>query len=258
MKNDIYIYHHLGLGDHFHCNGVVRHLVKDFDDFKSINLFCKKKYYEMIVFMYRDLKFLNIIPITNFEKNEVNEVLSHVKKYDKIIKIGFDYFTKNMNKDKTVDMLFYEQFNLDYSKRFELTFWKRNINNENELFNKLVNSNNYIFVHDDHTRNFIIPDKFFPKDYQIIRNSNEISIFDYSKIIENASEIHVMESSARCMLEYLDTNNSKHYLYNFKNGPWKSIPFLKNDKIIGSNKNWNIINLEFKKGFLYNIKKIFS
>ena len=54
----------------------------------------------------------------------------------------------------------------------------------------------------------------FTKKFQIIRNSYSHSIFDYSEIIENSKEIHVMESSARCMLEYLNTEKSKHYLYN--------------------------------------------
>ena len=29
MSKKIYILHHLGLGDHFHCNGVVRFLLKE-------------------------------------------------------------------------------------------------------------------------------------------------------------------------------------------------------------------------------------
>ena len=68
-------------------------------------------------------------------------------------------------------------------------------------------------------------EKIISKEFQIIKNSYEYRIFDDSKIIENAKEIHVMESSARCMLEYLNTENSKHFLYNFIDGPWKSMPF---------------------------------
>jgi len=44
MNKQVYIYHHLGLGDHFHCNGVVRFLLNEkYKDFK-VKLFAKKKY----------------------------------------------------------------------------------------------------------------------------------------------------------------------------------------------------------------------
>ena len=91
------------------------------------------------------------------------------------------------------------------------------------------------------------------KEFQIIRNSNSYSIFDYSEIIENSKEIHVMESSARCMLEYLNTENCEHYLYNFIGGPWKSIPYYNtNNELVGSSKKWKIIEVDFKskKNFL--------
>ena len=73
MSGQIYIYHHLGLGDHFHCNGVVRFLLKNKYKNKEVSLFAKKKYFEMVKFMYRDLDNLKIIAITNNEKDELKE-----------------------------------------------------------------------------------------------------------------------------------------------------------------------------------------
>ena len=248
MSSQIFIYQHLGLGDHFHCNGVIRFLLKEKYMGQKVKLFSKKKYYEMVKFMYRDLDNLEIVPISDDEKIEANEIKSYLKEGDKIEKIGFDYFTKNKNKNKTIDMLFYEQFNINYAKRFKLTYWKRDISKEENLYNNLVKKKDFVFIHDDPSRNFVITEQLIGKECQIIRNSYKHSIFDYGKIIENAKEIHVMESSARCMLEYLNTKKSKHYLYNFIDGPWKSIPFY-NDKneIVGSSKSWQIVNINFKK-----------
>ena len=133
MNKQVYIYHHLGLGDHFHCNGVVRFLLNEkYKDFK-VKLFAKKKYFEMVKFMYRDLINLEIIPITNDEKKEKEEIETIINDTDNIEKIGFDYFLKNKDKGKTIDMLFYEQYNIDYSKRFELTYWKRDLIKERKL-----------------------------------------------------------------------------------------------------------------------------
>tara|TARA_B100000287_G_scaffold432741_1_gene492731 strand:- start:3020 stop:3817 length:798 start_codon:yes stop_codon:yes gene_type:complete len=259
MSKNVYIYHHLGLGDHFHCNGVVRFIIKNKYQNKSYKLFSKNKYYEMVKFMYRDLHNLEIIGISDDEKKEKEEVNSYLKKDDILETIGFDYFLKNKNKNKTIDMIFYQQFNIDYSKRFELTYWKRDIDKENSLFKSLVNQNEeYIFVHDDNSRGFTIPKYFLKEKYPIIRNSYKHSIFDYCKIIENAKEIHVMESSVRCMLEYLNTSNSKHYLYDFTGGPWKSIPFYLDNEIVGSSKKWEIKKIDFDRAnnFFSKLKKL--
>ena len=258
MNNQIYIHHHLGLGDHFHCNGVVRFLLKNRYPNKQANLFAKKKYSQMVEFMYRDLEKLKIISISDDDKKEFDEVNSYLKKDDILERIGFDYFLENKDKGKTIDMLFYEQLKINYSDRFKLTYWKRDNTKEENLYNQLVKKKDFVFIHDDPGRNFIISEKNISKEFQIIKNSYQYSIFDYCKIIENAKEIHVMESSVRCMLEFLNTKNSKHFLYNFVNGPWKSIPYYnKNNEIVGSSKKWKIIDINFdpKKSFL---KKIFK
>ena len=258
MKNRIFIYHHLGLGDHFHCNGVVRFLLKKKYKNKQVNLFAKKKYKKMIEFMYRDLENLKIIPVSNNEKLEFQNIKSIVKKDDILEKIGFDYFEQNKDSKKTIDMIFYKQYKINYSNKKKLTYWKRDKKLEDKLFKKLIKSSNYIFIHDDPKRNFYIPNPKSISKYQIIRNSYKYQIFDYSKILENAKEVHVMESSIRCMMEHLNTNKVKLYLYNFTNGPWKSIPYYdKYNNIVGSVKNWKIINMQIpkKKSF---IKKIFN
>ena len=258
MLKDVLIFHHLGLEDHFHCNGVVRFLIQKKHLNKNIKLFAKKKYSEMVKFMYRDIENLEIVPISNDEKKEEDDVNSHISQNDIVEKIGFEFFLKNKDKKKTIDMLFYEQYNIKYSKRFEFTYWKRDLQSENKLYDRLVKNEDYIFIHDDPQRGFVISDKNVDTNFQIIRNSNQYNIFDYAKILENAREIHVMESSIRCMLEFLNTINASHYLYNFINGPWKSMPFYnEKNEITGSVKNWKIINLNFKrKNFLQKIFKL--
>ena len=257
MSNNVFIYHHLGLGDHFHCNGVVRYLIKKKYQNKNVKLFSKEKYSKMVKFMYRDIGNLEVISITNNEKDEVDDVNSHLKKNDIFEKIGFEYFVKNKDKNKTIDMLFYEQHKIDYSKRFELTYWKRDYESEDKLYNLLVKKKDYVFIHDDPGRGFIIKNDTINEKFQIIRNSYDYNIFDYAKILENAKEIHVMESSIRCMIEFLNTENSLHYLYNFVGGPWKSMPFYNSqNRMIGSIKNWKIVKLNFKKNFFQKLFKL--
>ena len=104
MSKKIYILHHLGLGDHFHCNGVVRFLLKEKYKDTKVLLFAKQKYLEMVQFMYRDMHNLKVIPISNDEKIEQEEINSYLNEGDKIERIGFYYFLKNKHKNKTIDV----------------------------------------------------------------------------------------------------------------------------------------------------------
>ena len=78
MSKDVFIYHHLGLGYHFHCNGVVRFLIQIQHLNNNIKLFEKKKYSKMVNFIYLDIENLEIIPISNDEKKEEGDVYSHI------------------------------------------------------------------------------------------------------------------------------------------------------------------------------------
>ena len=74
--SDIYIYHHLGLGDHINCNGLVRTILKDRVK-KSNNLYLltQAQNKEMILFMYRDEPRIKIAAIKKNanEEQEINE-----------------------------------------------------------------------------------------------------------------------------------------------------------------------------------------
>ena len=68
----------------------------------------------------------------------------------------------------------------------------------------IVKNENFIFVHDDPSREYNITLDF---DGQIIRSHEhpEFLIFDFVKILKKAKEIHVMYSSFFALLETTDT-----------------------------------------------------
>ena len=57
-----YIHHHLGLGDHLDCNGMVRFIQEKLD--KKVCVFSKSNYYSMIEYMYRDTNDIEFIEIS--------------------------------------------------------------------------------------------------------------------------------------------------------------------------------------------------
>ena len=77
---------------------------------------------------------------------------------------------------------------------------------------------------------------------KIIRNNIKENIFDYGYLLENASEIHIMESSIRQIIEVLKIKTKKLYLYKGRGGEHDID--LYNDKLkkfVGTSKKWQTI-----------------
>jgi len=248
----IFIHQHLGLGDMILCNGLIRHLLSLTSKNDRIFLFCKNIHYQSIKFMYRDEKKINLVSINNNknEINEVNKILNKEKKSYELIKIGHEFYlpTSNLNLDKKnmwpCDIIFYKQLNVPFRYRFNKCYWKRDLKREKQVFKELVGDNkSYVFLHDDPMRNLIIDQKEVNHKYKIIRNDYKYSIFDYGLILENAKELHLMESSFRQLVETLNTNKPKLYLYKGRGADHSINLYNKNiNKWIGTSKEWIVIN----------------
>ncbi len=245
----IYIYHHLGLGDHISCNGLVRTIVS-----KNKNniyyLFCKSSLTDTIRFMYRDLVNIKIKPIKSINADkEIEKYLLKLKNKTKIIKIGFENYNKiyskiNLkNNPVTYDMVFYKQVGQNYKNRFTNCYWKRNIKEEDRVYKKLIKNpkKKYLFVHDEPSLNYKIDQSFFSKGYKVIKNDKNEILFNLGKVIENASELHLMESSIRNMAETLDLKAKNKFLYIWRRKDMAPRYNYKKKKIIGSRNNWTII-----------------
>ncbi len=257
---NIYIYQHLGLGDMISNNGLIRYLLEVNFQAKNFFIFCKKMHIKSVKFMYRDHKKIKIIPITNNsenEKKEVNEYLNKIKKDYEIIKIGHEFYhmTGKLNPNSKENpwhctVNFYKQFGLPFDYRFKKTFWKRNYTNEKKLFKKLVGKNkNYIFIHDDPKRNLKIDTSKLENKFHIIKNDEKNFIFDYGLIIEQAKEIHLIESSLRQLSETLKIKSKKLFLYKDSRDDYSMSLYNKNSK------GWNSTSKKWKEIKISNIKK---
>ena len=256
----IYIYHHLGLGDHISCNGIVRTILKRKKN-NLILVFCKNNLFKMVNFMYRDEKRIKLIPIkttNNSEKEfstKIEKYIKNLSKNSKIIRIGFSDFNLIYNKfysyknPITYDMVFYKQLKIPYHKRFTECYWKRDYKEEERVFKKLVKKKNkkYAFVHDDISAGYKIDHSFVTPGLEIIQNDKKENIFNMAKVIELADEIHLMESSIRNMAETLKIKSKNINLYIWRRRKISPIYSPKLKKIIGSQKNWRIVYMNPKK-----------
>ena len=199
MKKKLFLHHHLGLGDHICLNGMVLSFLKT-GEFEKIFLFCKEKYLSNLKILYTQDE-IQLIPIDNNPIKEleyVNKFTSeNISPYDKFLRVG---------------LYFYEIAGVPYEERFDGFRIDRDSKEEQRVFEKLNPlGEDYIFVHDDSERGFIID---VDSKYKIIKNDISESVFHYGKVIENAKEFHCIESCIRCYSEHLDTTNIPLYHHN--------------------------------------------
>lgn len=208
---ELYIHQHLGLGDHIICNGLVRNVYKRIT--QNIHLFCKPMYHESILYMYRDTD-INIIPL---DDHDIGPFLSKIDSKN-IIRVGHHHIMKYIQ-GTTFDHAFYKQIGLDFKKRWTDFYIERDQNKEETLYQKINPPEKYIFLHDDPSRNFVIDQKhIINKNLKIIKPDLKLSsnIFEYAKVLENATEIHCIDSCFRLFADsFLKENKQQSLFFHF-------------------------------------------
>lgn len=201
-----FIYHHLGLGDHIICNGLVRELSKD-----SNNEYYLFSYYhnkESVEFMFRDINNLKIIGVDSddsirmfIQNNNIHDENIHVA--------GVQYKSDWFPESTSFEESFYLQNNLNLNLKWDSFNVVRDLERELELERILNISDNsdFVFIHDD--ARFPIDDNKINSKFKKIRVNrwSTNNIFDYCSIIEKAKEVHVIESSFCFMIDSLKLND---------------------------------------------------
>ena len=206
-----YIYHHMGLGDHIICNGMIRYFCKKYD---NVVVFCKDHYYDNINYMYRDL---NNLEIFNFLDDEqvVEFINKNISVKNNLIKPGFQNLDSCLDR-MTFDEAFYYLAGLDFQIRFDEFYFERNLEKEEEVCKTLnPDGEKYIFVLDDPKRGYNIDMTKVNDEYKVIRNDYQFKMFDYIKLLENAEEIHMMQTGFLDMVNSYKMNKPKIYRHNY-------------------------------------------
>jgi hypothetical protein len=203
-----YIYHHLGLGDHIVNNGMVRHLYKKYD---AITLFSYKHNVKNVQYMYRDLEKFQVIGV---ESDSQADFYISNNNLD-CLKIGFSDLSDVMPK-LPFDKAFYKLAGLDFSVRFDEFYFERDLEKEKEVLNILnPTGEKYIFIHDDSFRGFSIDMSRIKTEYKVIMNDKRFNVFDYITLIENAEEIHFMQSSFKELMCSYELKKPTLYQHNY-------------------------------------------
>jgi len=228
MNDTLHIWHHLGMGDSIIANGIVRHYASKW---KNIVLFYKDPYKKNVERMYVDLKNISFIDGGTKEDNLAKgwTLLNQTKP---LLKIRLEH---NLTDGRTIDQYFYDQAGIPLSYKWDKFHIERNQKREQEVYYDILglkNNESYIFLHDYPG----IETKYIDNNIKIIRPDNlEISLFDYLYVIEQAKEIHLMNSSFFCLADCIQLKHEKLFYHQYIRGG--------GNEMSGKLKlNWNILN----------------
>jgi hypothetical protein len=203
------IYHHLGLGDHIICNGLVRRLVNNKETF---GLFVKKHNLKNVEFMFKDLKNLTMVPVDG--DHNVSEFTS-----DNTIPIGHNSLGSTMNQFGCHwDEAFYKQMNVNFAERWNSFFYERDFKSEKKTYDKLnPNDEDFVLIHNTDSSNTdrIDYSKVSEKYTKIFVNKTE-PFFDYGFLIAKAKEVHCIDSSFKHLVDSIPTMGKLFYHKNYK------------------------------------------
>ena len=163
-------------------------------------------YHEMIEFMYRDEPNIVVVKIDK-NLNEDQQVFDYVKSngFEHFLRVGFENypFLKEHLYDKNCWEFFYDQVKIPYDVRVDSFYFERDYEQELRVYNKLNPTGApFIFMHDDPARSFEIDrSHFLDCNLGVVENDVSENIFYFTKILEEAQEIHCMESSMKSLID---------------------------------------------------------
>lgn len=216
------LYFHQGWTDIINCLPLIDYYLELYE---QIYLFIRNDANSLINFYLKNKK-NNVIPIY-INKNILDNMntleyfsknIDNVSNYE-ILYHGCHDWNRNdiyMNAFSKCNLFFVESFymayNIDYNKRINCFNFERDYNLENHTYIEFINKygQNYILSHEINDITSNLP----------IINLNGISdtFFDYIKILENAQEIHLLDSVWATFIYLLNTKyelfkNIKIYAY---------------------------------------------
>ena len=200
-----YIYHHLGLGDHIICNGLVRFFKEEYG---KVGVFSKHHNLQNVKYMYRDDTDIEVIGVAG--DGEVNDFLSKINE-ENFIMVGFGNLT--WRNENSFDDEFYTTSSIPFEYRFSKFGFLRDSEKESEVYDYLnPYDEKYIFTHGEIDKSKI------RNDLKIIQNPHEFNLFDILKIIERAEEVHLMESSVKCLVNSYKFSYPKFFYHQYVRG----------------------------------------
>lgn len=182
--NSIKLYHHLGLGDHFICNGLVNAIAKRYD---QLFLPCWQRYLKTVSHLYSDFDNIKVYPIDQ----EPSGVYDYEPELP-VIRVGFEQLDPS-----GFERSFYSQLGLPYETRFTEFRLPRDLTGSSRFLEQVQRDlgNDYIFVHNQSSVGKFDLSIASDLPQHVSQVSDTPNVIDYVDTLKNAKEIHVINSS---------------------------------------------------------------
>ena len=251
-KPGIFFLPHLGLGDHILCNGMQRYL---YSKYQKMVMPVKSNNLDAIKRMFEDMKNLYIIPLEgSLDYNDDYHLQASVGMANLYSSMGYDIVSMGSflndsislektrdGKYQTYDELFYSQAGVPFEEKWHSFYLPRDHNREKKLFNMFdgIKEGEYVFLHDDPHRGRKINRDLFKKNIPVISPSKKFwdaDIFDYGYLIENACEIHCVNSAFADFIDFLDLSKVERKCIHAYARPEFPVRYKNNFEVIKNDK----------------------
>lgn len=185
MIRSALVHHHIGLGDHIVCNGLVREILKVGFDFLYLPV--KKQNCETVKRMYSDETKIVCLPVLN-DTDVLG--LSQIRS-SKLYRVGFEKVRSDW------DVSFYDSVEIPFQKRWDSFKANRNQDRETALLQLLdINEgDDFILTHESGSSG-TFPISILDSSTKIIKVEPITDcLIDWYGVIEQAKEVHCIDSS---------------------------------------------------------------
>lgn len=221
----VIVHHHLGLGDHFVCNGLVRGILARTaaTNNGAVKLLLPTKQRNIVTVkqMYADEPRIHCV-----EVNDDNDVYTFPEfaEASMFFRVGFEKCRKDW------DVSFYDTLGVSFEERWSQFKLHRNHKQEQKLERRLRISPNepFVVMHDSSSvGNYVIP---YFTDKRVIRvRPMSTSLLDWCGLIEKADEVVCVDSSFIHLAQSLrstglfyDVRETNDYHFTLREG-WKAL-----------------------------------
>lgn len=192
--------------------------------------------------IFRDVTYVNFINLNCDILDSVYKSLEVFSEYDcEIIDLSFGFPGSSASKyhyntDFATNFVEakYKLANVPLSERWNLKY-NRNHKKELELYNKIIKNKQYILVHEDSSQGNHIC--FNGNEFIKLKQIEDYTIFNWMKIIENASAIYCVDSSLCNLIEsqrHLSHKPKKYFTVKPHSSGWGRTTLTNNWEIINS------------------------
>lgn len=189
----IFIQNHQGLGDMIVANAIFRRFAKD----HSLIIPCKRHNLPSVQWMLRGLP-VAFLAIDNDEQAIKFATIAE-RRCQRVLRLGM--FADGPFDEKQWDREFYRVAGIPFEKRWNE--WKIERDEEREF---KPTRQRYAFIHEDRERGFgIDPNRLPDMPWDFAEPGWSDNIFDWCKAIEEAEEIHCIDSCFAILADSLTT-----------------------------------------------------